>query len=166
MKYILYAFSLPVNILAVPIVLLIHLLFGESLFWSSKHLCLCTVLRQDSWPRNPKSKLPFAGWYAEWAGTTLGNAIIFGSSKDLMDVVLMHEFVHVKQFETTMLQSFILALCTLPFGPSFLVFYAVWSSGVLSYLAANRLSARLRRKDPYWGSLHEEHAYTATKEDK
>ena len=143
-----YAVTLSWNVLAVPLVLLIHLMWGEHLH--REGLAVCTELRPDSWPKRT--------WYAKWGGTTFGHAIMYGPNPPLATRV--HENVHVHQFEASMLKSLTVGLLVLLVTGKIWLSFAIWVSGYLLYLCSNWAMAVIRGGEAYRDSVHEQHAYS------
>ncbi len=147
MKFLRYFITFPWDVLVIPLVLVIHLLWGENL--RMEGLVVCTDLKADSWPRRT--------WYAKWGGTTFGHAIMYRPSP--REKTKVHEHVHVHQFEASMLKSMLVGLLVLPVTGKLWLSYAIWALGFSLYLAANWATAVLRGGEAYRGSVHEEHAY-------
>ncbi len=147
MKLLRYATTSAWDILVIPLILLIHLLWGENL--RTEGLSVCTDLKPDSWPRRT--------WFAKWGGITLGHAIMFGRLPPRSTVV--HELVHEKQYEGAMIKSLIVGLLVLLVTGKIWLSYVIWALGWLLYLCSNWLVALMRGLPVYRGSAHEEHAY-------
>lgn len=163
MRYFLrYLISAANDLLAIPLVVLIHLVWGENLRMEGP--CICTDLKPDSWPVDPSHAFPFAGWYEGWAGTTFGHAIVYGVAPTVF--TKMHECVHVEQCEAAMLKSLLIGLLVLLFTGKLWLSYSIWSFGYAFYLLGNWVVAAIRGEDSYSGSAHEEHAYAVTKVKK
>lgn len=103
----LYLVSLPADIIAWLILLIVWALWGHQLQW--RHGVLCCELKPDSWPQRT--------WYAAWGGTTFGHSIMFAKGHLEHPPIWVHELVHVEQFE---------AACVLN-----AMFFVVWSLGGL-----------------------------------
>lgn len=155
MKYIRYTVTSAWDIIAIPLILVVHLFWGTNL--RMEGMSVCTNLREGSWPLNTESDWPFAGWYSLWGGTTFGHAIMY--NKHPAKATVVHEHVHEHQFEATMLKSFIVSLIVLLATGKIWLSLVLWSLGYLLYLCSNWITAKLRGASAYKGSVHEEHAY-------
>lgn len=160
----LYFFALPWNLtVAWPTILLIRLFWGENLRWEAPPTplpggaALTCDLRPDSWPART--------WYKPWGGTTLGHGIFYGAhitKEGVWGRVQVHEHVHVEQFEVAMFGSFLSGLAAALIGHSIFGGLAVWWAGYLFMAVCGWLVAIMRGESPYWGSTHEESAYSQT----
>jgi hypothetical protein len=152
-RLILYFICLPWDIAVWLIILFSYLFWGDKLFWEDGLWC---EFKKDSWPMRT--------WYKEWNGTTFGHG---GWLRyNYLEKTLNHELIHVEQFEANMLFTFILAVFALCIGllhaiyiPTFITCSVVWLLGGFPW-AANWLTAYLRDEDFYFGSIHEESAYS------
>ena len=152
---VLYGVSLANDLFVIPLILIVHVLWGENLRWEG-HV-LCTNLKAASRPRDPMHRLPLAGWYAHWAGTTFGHAIMYGRRPSHLTRV--HEHVHVHQMEGAQLKGLLLGLLVLLVTGKIGLAYLIWFLSPWAYLVSNWLVAILRGVDWYLDSAHEEHAY-------
>ena len=153
-RILLYLVSLPNDLLiAWPIVLLIHLLWGTRLYWEDG--ALASIRRPGSWIDK------------RWRfSTTLGHGISYhsnhrGLGDDPKTAVRVHEHVHVEQSEAAMLGSFVTACLlygVLGVGWWWLALL-VWSLGNVLFAVAGWVTAILRGEDAYRGAHFEEAAY-------
>jgi len=155
MKYLRYLISLPNDIVFMPLVLLIHLLWGTNL--RMEGLSVCTDLKAKSWPANKGHWLPFSGWYSRFGGTTFGHAIMYRPDPD--ENTIIHEHTHEHQMESVMLKSLIVGLIVLLVTGKLWLSYAIWSMGYMLYLCTNWAMSAIRGGHWYVDSVHEEHAY-------
>jgi len=155
MKYLLYFFTFPSDVVAIPVTYLIGKLFGTGMH--REGLCFITELSPHSWPMDPTHPFPLAGWYSKWAGTTLGHGIVYRPSPDQNTRV--HEHVHVQQLHVSMVSSFFLGLLVLLITGKIMAAWSVWSAGYLVYILSNFAVAAIKGEDPYMGSPSEKHAY-------
>jgi len=153
-KLFLYAVCLPNDIAMVLSLLVVRLLWGSSFL--IKNGGLWVVLKENSkfWDE----------WTLSYSGVCLGHGGIFASPVKIISVV--HEAVHLEQFEVSMLKSFLSAsvafiVCAIlcPYKIALMIFLCVWPFGYLFYLISGWLVAFLRGESPYKGSSHEEAAY-------
>ncbi len=155
MKYLMYLITFANDILAIPIVLFIHLLWGSKLYMEG--IAVCTELKPESWPMNTFHWFPGAGWYSRWGGTTFGSAIMY--RPDPGENTRVHEHVHVHQMQASMTKSLLIGLLVLLVTDKLWLSYIIWSTGYILYATANALTALLRGDRAYRDSVHEEHAY-------
>ncbi len=139
-------------------VLLIHMAWGRSMFWSDG---LWVELRANCWPART--------WYRQWGGTTFCHGGMLGPGR----ASLTHERHHVEQTEARMLAGFIMGLASLVVallfgsgpGHCLLALEIPWFGSWLLGYGASVGQACLRGEDPYAGSHLEEAAYALTEDD-
>jgi hypothetical protein len=156
-----YAISLPPDLLAWAILVLLRPLAGKRLV--VKHGCLALELR-PGWFRNlygnPETT-PKGGFVR--GATTLGpHAVLFNLGElDLADI-WQHELVHVEQYESEAVQNAVLTAFLSPWGLGPFVTIlglAWWTLGGLLAMLAGYATAFLRNEPTYRGSHFEEAAY-------
>jgi hypothetical protein len=152
-RAVLYATSFLADVVGWLIVLSCWALWGQRLQW--KHGVLTMEFKQDSWPAR--------SWYKDWGGTTFGHAIIYNYSYLDDEPIWMHELVHVEQFESECIQNFVWFLVTVALSvrgfPTLWHYGLLWLMfGPLTDIGASYVTAWLRGKDPYTGSVLEEGA--------
>lgn len=102
-RYFLYAFTLPTDLIGWLVVLFVGLAWGTGMpTWIDG--VLVATMKRDSWPGRT--------WYAKWGGTTLGHAVFL--KEGVSPRVLVHELVHVEQFESNGLCAAVIA-CVLAY---------------------------------------------------
>jgi len=151
--YISYLWTLPWNLVAWFVVLIMRLAIGGKLFWLRG---LWLALKEDSWfVHSP---------YKKWGGTTFGNGGILrdrnvGDLDEIDTPTEFHEHVHTEQFEVASLGAFIsFGLCTILTGSAWFLI-PMWFSGFPILLISGWLQALIRGESAYRGSQHEESAY-------
>lgn len=162
-RFIPYLWTWPFDVVVWLVWLVLHALWGEKLRWEDG--CLVFNWRADSWPART--------WYRKWGGTTMGHAIFYNwyvaeeTDVDKFEPIQVHEHVHVEQYESWMLASFLVGLTVLL---SLGFAHNLWMTGallggiiwVLGYAwvgVGGWLTALARGEDIYRGSVHEEAAY-------
>lgn len=144
-----YVFTLPADIVAVIMVLVIRVLWGARL--NVEHGCITVTLASTSWPMRT--------WYRGWGGTTFCHAMMFAPmTPELRERVMAHELVHVEQIEARMVVGFLFGAMVMATGHVVVGLLAWGMSSILNYWAAS-LVAVLRGRGPYTGNLYERAAY-------
>lgn len=173
-----YVATLPVDLFAWLLVLVIHALWGTGLRWRDG--VLSTELKPGSWPIRPGGTWP-QGWYLydrrtgrPWGGTTIGHAMFHGGPfRAPLDQPInaheAHEYHHVRQQEAAQIAAFgnalvvLIALLALEaWTAAAIVPLVIWSlGGSLAVSGGAWLAAWIRgdARGFYRGSAHEVGAY-------
>lgn len=114
-------------------------------------------LKPTSWPAQT--------WYRGWGGTTFGHFVMVNSTvdEDRLDSLLMHEFVHVEQFEVGCVFGAVVMIASpllFPFFGYWFPFF-MWAVSSPLFAACAYVTAWLRGESAYEGSSNEEAAYDA-----
>ena len=139
-----YAITLPVDLGAWLLVVIIRALWGESLRW--EHGCLIVRLAPTSWPMR--------SWYRPWGGTTFGHAMMIAPRAD---AVIPHELVHVEQVEAHALAGLVVGIVFAALG-WWPVGLAIWWALPLLAYASGGVVAVLRGQSFYADNLFERSA--------
>ncbi len=148
-----YLWTLPFDVVMWLVVIAVRLTCGSKLQWCEGLWCELT----------PKA-LFARKWGSKWAAITLGHAGIYGPGKTGLAGIdtstETHEHVHVEQYETAMLTSFVVGIIMVLSGSVWWACIAVWLSGWAWSYVASILQAWFRGEKPYRGSHLEEAAYS------
>jgi len=182
---IIYAVSLPADILGMLAVLLVRALWGENLRFetvedrASLPALACDLIpgswASRTWYRQKingaymlrrENEVATFGRWVTWGGTTLGpHAVFYGPGQAVTTGnktdVQYHEHIHCEQAEAHMLSSAIIGAFAAVFGPLWLS-VVIWSTGYIFMGVGGWVVAFLRGEKPYSGSYHEEAAYGIT----
>lgn len=145
-RYILYPLTLPTDLVGWLVVLVVGLAWGTGMpVWNDG--VLIATMKNDSWPGR--------SWYRKWGGTTISHAVFIkeGMSKN----VLVHELVHVEQFEANALFAAFVA-CVLAYWLGWIALL-VWALMPGFVYLAGMVCAALRGEDAYRGNHLEEGPY-------
>ncbi len=142
---------LPANIvISLPAFVVLQLFLGER--WEWRRGTAVIFLKEDM----PK-------WYEGWGGTTLGHVIMARQYEDEIqqEKLILHEFVHVEQFEVGCLFGAVMGLAAwllFPLIGHWAPLLVSASSAVL-FTGCAMVTAWLRGEGLYRGSSMEEAAY-------
>jgi len=146
-----YSLCLPWNLIIWPIWILMAKLWGENLHWEDGVLSF--EFKEQSWPMRT--------WFSNWSGNAMGHATLYRPNPSAR--IKLHETVHVRQFEASMIKSFLLG-CLFALLGHFYIGLLIWCCGYLIMGVGNYIHAWLRLENPkiidiYRNTLHEQHAY-------
>lgn len=149
--------TLPSDLVGWLMVLVIHAMWGRRLFWYKG--ALFTVLKEDSWPRNPGKR--GGGWYQKWAGTTFTSNAIMLSESGMNTKVVEHELQHSRQMVVSSFAFLIAAIVVAIWA--WWVALPMWALGSLLISAANFFESWSNGGDAYRDNIQEQHARAASK---
>ena len=157
-SYLSYLWTFPADILCWFFVgVVLYAFFGRKRNWTAG--CLCIEFREGSWPTRT--------WYRRWAGTTLGNTIIYNVGRSGKPGIIdtkteQHEQIHVAQYRTMQLLGMIITIINVLSGFDFQTeWYELLllpSAALLAYLVS-MLQALISGEAPYRDNIFEESAY-------
>jgi len=143
-KYIIYLWTLPIDLIIWLIILIVYLYAGRKLHYNNGLWCELNV--------RPK----------RFAGITLGHGGLL--CKDFSATILHHELIHVEQYEAISLLCCLIAILTGLFYWS-LYPIIIYLTGFYIAYGASCIVAWLRGEKPYYGNIFEESAYSQVKGD-
>lgn len=159
-RAVLVACCLPADlVVTLGAFLVIWPLWGTNLTLRRQHgsWAVTAHLKLDSWPART--------WYEGWGGTTFGHFLMLSPfmKDDRLERLLMHEFVHVEQFEIGCVFGAVVMLASPLLFPIIGYWFplVMWAASSVLYAACGYATAWLRGEPAYRGSAHEEAAYDA-----
>lgn len=143
------ALCLPSDIAGWLVVLCAHALWGNRGSLGLRDGILVSEMAVGAWPART--------WFKQWAGVTIGHAVLFGGGR-ARERVWNHEKVHVDQCEAAHCASALAAIGALALGAPWTALL-VWSLGYGGMVLGGIAAAWMRGGDPYYDSAHERAAY-------
>ena len=160
-----YLYTGDYDLIMWTVVILIRILWGQKLQWLNGFWC---EFKENSWPMR--------SWYKNWSGTCFGHGGIgrpgmLGEPGVIDTSTEYHEHFHGRQYEATMLRSFVIGLGIFAIMAAlgnpvagFWTGYVIRMLGPALHVLCNSIQSWLEGKEFYRNAVHEEAAYSITAE--